>query len=367
MTRCLKHLFSIPALFKDFRSHNQAPLYIKTFDGSDSPFHPTVLYFPTGWNGHCYWMSESPYPPKALPYRDRWECPCIHVSDDGIHWYEPDGLVNPIDDVNEEQISRLGYLSDPHIFLRDNVVECWYRITDRQGNDSYGSDDSMHQLLRRTSIDGIHWGNRELLLDISAEFGRELVSQAVLNQDNKYKMWIVDLDKTKINHYPVIYMESVDAIHWSPMQQCVFCGERISPWHIDVQFFDGQYWLTCYERIAAQREGNYFISGEKVSLWKSTDGINYQYEKTLLKTPHIIGSFYSRGFYRSCLCKVSDSDYRLYFSAVDRDRTYVGLMQGNSPTTMEIISADGGKHHNWIQFLSILYHETLERISARLK
>ena len=34
--------------------YNQKPLKIRTFDKSDSPYHPSVLYIENGWNGYKY-------------------------------------------------------------------------------------------------------------------------------------------------------------------------------------------------------------------------------------------------------------------------------------------------------------------------
>lgn len=47
------------------QKYNQQPLGIKTFDGSDSSYHPAVLYFGKGWCGYKYWMSEIPFSSKT--------------------------------------------------------------------------------------------------------------------------------------------------------------------------------------------------------------------------------------------------------------------------------------------------------------
>ena len=110
----------------DLAKYNQAPLSIKTFEGSNSPYHPSVLYFEEGWNGYKYWMSETPYSPKSKPYRDRNECPSIHVSNDGIVWTEIN--LNPIDNLAGKQVEELEYFSDPHLVFANDRLECWYHL-----------------------------------------------------------------------------------------------------------------------------------------------------------------------------------------------------------------------------------------------
>jgi hypothetical protein len=92
-------------MWKQLQRCNQQPLDIKTFDGSDSPYHPAVLYFKDGWNGYKYWMAETPFSPKAQPYPDRFECPTIHVSNDGVNWAYIGEELKPIDDLTEQQVA----------------------------------------------------------------------------------------------------------------------------------------------------------------------------------------------------------------------------------------------------------------------
>ena len=85
--------------------YNQSPLFLKTFDGSNSPYHPTVKYKKEGYGGYEFIMSETPFyltlPSVGKNYRDQFECPCIHYSHDGIHW--EDVISNPIDKLSEEE------------------------------------------------------------------------------------------------------------------------------------------------------------------------------------------------------------------------------------------------------------------------
>ncbi len=84
------------------------PLKIVTPGNINQPYHPSVLFFENGFEGYKYWMAESPYPIRSiLPYRDRWETPCIHFSNDGKKWESIKD--NPIDDLTEEEIKNKYY------------------------------------------------------------------------------------------------------------------------------------------------------------------------------------------------------------------------------------------------------------------
>lgn len=137
-----------------FEPYNQSPLNIETPEGNAQPYHPSVVYIPGGWNGYAYWMAETPYPlgPDGdwnglPPYRARWENPCIHASHDGIHWETPGDLVNPIDDLNETEIENRDFFSDTHLVMNGDTLECWYRISRTQRDETY--------ILRKYSADGI--------------------------------------------------------------------------------------------------------------------------------------------------------------------------------------------------------------------
>lgn len=121
-------------MWRKLQKYNQRPLDIKTFDGSDSPYHPAVLYFENGWNEYKYWMAETPFSPKTQPYWDRNECPTIHVSNDGVNWSFVGDELKPIDDLTAEEVAGLDFFSDPHLVFVDGRLECWYRFTHRGGD-----------------------------------------------------------------------------------------------------------------------------------------------------------------------------------------------------------------------------------------
>lgn len=305
--------------------YNQTPLKIKTFDGSDSPYHPSVLYFEKGWNGYKYWMTETPFSPNSKPYRDRNECPSIHVSNDGITWSEI--ITNPIDNLTEKEVEEFDYFSDPHLVFAHNRIECWYRFTHRAGiKENFNN----LQLVRRVCEDGINWGEREVLVNQATNEGDSLgnmvVSPSILYQNGKYRMWYVNSESR--TYRELSYSESTDGKSWMPQRKCILQGSDNTPWHIDVNFIEGKYYLINYDF-------------NNLTLWESNDGLKFKYINKILE-PSVTGSFYSEGLYRACILK--DTELKIYFSSNDLEKTYIGLMSGDNVNNLRI--SPKGKYRN---------------------
>lgn len=322
-------------LWHRLQNCNQKPLDIKTFDNSNSPYHPSVFYFKEGWNGYKYWMAETPFSPSCKPYRDRNECPSIHVSNDGIIWSEISK--NPIDDLTEKEVANLDYFSDPHLVFVKDRLECWYRKSDRHSKtDNHGNV----TLNRKTTYDGKNWTEREILVDFKtgkSPLGKMVVSHSVIYTNSKYHIWYVDREHNITGgdmQREILYSISIDGKDWSVTNRCTLSGKETNPWHIDVNFIDGTFWLICY---------NY----TDLTLWSSSNGIDFTYIKTIL-SPASIGSFYSNGLYRAVLIK--DDKYKLYFSADNYFKTFIGIMEGDDPTSLKIVS---GKMGQFCSFLNM--------------
>lgn len=330
------------------RPHNQGALKIKTFDGSDSPYHPSVLFFENGWNGYKYWMAETPFSPKGKPYEDRNECPSIHVSNDGINWTEI--LKNPIDNLTEEEIEELDYFSDPHLVFVNGYIECWYRFTHRKGiTNNY----SNLQLVRKTSKDGINWSEREILVNLVTTEGNSLgnmvVSPAILYQNGIYRMWYVNSESRETRG--LSYSESTDGKKWEPAKLCTLNGIDSMPWHIDVNIFNGTYSLISYDF-------------NDIIIYESSDGISFHFKSKLL-SPSVAGSFYCYQLYRACIIKANN--FKVYFSAHDSLKTYIGIMEGERIDNLRVKAI--GKHQSIIgllNFIRITKWRSLKFVSRRL-
>ena len=316
--------------YYSFQKYNQSPLRIETPDGTNQPYHPSVLFFDQRWNGYRYWMAETPYPlgdngdwNGLNPYRARWENPCIHVSNDGINWRITSEGSNPIDDLSDADIIHKDYYSDTHLVMKNDTLECWYRISKVHDNKLL--------ILRKKTIDGIHWSERETMvqIDLSVDSCNQIISPSVLySPQNGYTMWYVN----KVNGKRDIYKHnSKDGKNWINKTICLLNDTIVNPWHIDVQFIDNNYYMVIYDH-------------RNLTLWKSNNGTDFQKEKDILSPCPKVGSFYSSGLYRSALIK-DNQGYKLYFSAYEK-KTAIGLMTGSSPQNLKIFSVSG----NFVSF-----------------
>lgn len=296
------------------------PLYIQTpYPGNlNQPYHPTVLYFETGWNGYRYWMSESPYPIGSKIYKDRYENPCIHCSNDGVNWTTPIKLVNPIDDLIDSEIANGDYLSDPHLIYRDdlNRIECWYRIT--HVKDSYHT-----YILRKYSTDGVNWSDREVIYDCIKGSNEMIRSHAVIWEDNKYKFLYTDWNEK------VKYGEWNGLSTWD-FQNCSISDNK-DIWHLDFgkDVVNNNYYMIAYSKTSG------------IKYYNSDDKINWNFVKTLLLTGDD-STFWNTRLYRSCAV-YNNKNWLLYFTAEKDNRiATIGLMKGETLDTLEVV--DGGNN-----------------------
>ncbi len=206
--------------WRRLRPYNQSPLKIETFDGLNSPFHPSVLYFKKGWNGWKYWMVETPFSPKCKPYVDRNECPSIHVSNDGVNWTTPKGLKNPLVNFGKDGECNLDYYSDPHLVMVADRMECWYRLTERHGDVDHRDEVSLRRVY---STNGVDWSDEEIISRLwlnqaDKGLGKMAVSQAVMyDTDKGYRMWYVN-SEDHLGQRGVSFSTSENGLLWRDMQ-----------------------------------------------------------------------------------------------------------------------------------------------------
>lgn len=269
------------------------------------PWHPSAVYVPEGWNGHRCWMAQTPYPPfHVAPYKDRWELPCIHYSDDGIRWESIDA--NPIDDLTDEQIASHSYHSDPHLVKKDGVLYCYYRLME--------DHDERTTILRKHSRDGVKWSEREI---IKVERGKrkvesEIISPAVVWTGEKWRMYYVDDTYTNLQR-GIQLAESEDGIHFTVIGS-VWEQQEVKPWHIDVQLIEGKYYLLVHD-----------VDANTLWLYTSKDGMHFGEGKEILKASGKLTDYWSHKLYRACLVDVEGKKH-IYFSANEGMASYIGRM-----------------------------------------
>ena len=276
--------------------HNAAQkLELKSAYGDNDAFHPKVLNFNEKWNGYKYWMVFSPYPRG----NDGKENPHIKVSNDLIHWTEPDGFENPLEGRPSNYRMGVNYNSDPHLVYNydTDTLECYYRYV----NDS---NDKVI-IYRKITKDGVNWSKKEEI--ISARRSRkDYLSPAIIYEDGIYKMWSVDTDRK------VKYMESVDGYKYSNERtiNLKYQLSTLKNWHLDVIHTD-----KGYEMIVVA----YTSWEDRLSMnlyyFKSKDNINYGEGITILRPS--INSWDNKGIYRSSLM-YEDGIYYVFYSAMSR-------------------------------------------------
>lgn len=183
-----------------------------------------MLFIPGGWNGFEYWMAMTP----LAFFNESLENPSILASHDGETWVVPNGLINPIDIA-----SGVFYHSDVDLVLEDDIMYCFYRITDRNG----GEDGTTP--LVRSSTDGIHWSPKSV----------------VSSEDSWTSLAICVVDGV----WHGFYMQTIGGIRgiahrtgpsatgpWSANTQGTLINmpSGLTVWHLDVVRHGGR-WLMC--------------------------------------------------------------------------------------------------------------------------
>lgn len=343
------------------RSTYVAPLCIQTAKGClNHPYHPSVVYICGGFGGHKWWMAQTPFPPIEVmaPYVDRYELPCVHYSDDGLNWYPIEH--NPIDDLSLEEIEQHEYFSDPHMIVRDDQLELYYRFTILENKSLIGNKTLLY---RRVSKDGLHWSDREMVADLRKEsdvaiWGEQIISQAIVYKDSLYYCWYVDASH-HISPRGVRVVTSKDGIHWNSYQQCAFEGdESLRPWHIDVQYYKGKYQMMMFD-----------VDANVLSWYQSNDAIHWTKKIELLSPSHKRGDFYEDSLYRACSVWVNDR-MRVYFSANNRQRSSIGLLESADGERFAIVNGYNGFAYSMRTRLQIACDDlsnTLKQVKRKIK
>lgn len=144
--------------------------------------HPSLVYFPQGWNGYRYWMAYTPFPNA----NDDHEDPNLAVSNDGTNWVFAPGVTQPLDDAdgNPEYNSDVSLVPGP-----DNTLYLFWRRYDS------GASINQEQIFMRKSVDGVSWSARALVWE-SPESAARYLSPTFLWDNNRWTMWGIDRNGT---------------------------------------------------------------------------------------------------------------------------------------------------------------------------
>ncbi|NVM20596.1 MAG: DUF2341 domain-containing protein [Desulfobacterales bacterium] len=286
----IKHVFDI---FSDLPENAASFQTTPTSDGSGQCVHPSILYFPDGWNGYKYWMVMTPYPGE----NDDYETPEILVCDDGVNWVVPTGLTNPIvarDATNPN--------TDPNLFYNEATDELW--VYYRKVSATY------NRLYLKKSSDGVNWGGTglgTLLLDLSPG---NLISPSVEKVGSTYHLWY---GNTADSPNTLKHRTSTDGETWGSEGSCNLYGAMPSGkelWHLEVRWISAhsEYWAMLTVCNLGQSG-----SGSWQMFARSMDAIDwYLYPEVWLKPKG--GAWDSLLAYKSTFI-LSGSTVKIWYSA----------------------------------------------------
>ena len=277
-------------------------LNIKTYDLSNQPVHPDVVYIANGFQGYKYWMAYTPYPfSNAL-----LENPCIAASNDGVNWDMPYGGNNPIvpppDDVNEG-----GHYSDTDMMFINGKLRVYY-VYNKQGALSLG------KIYMSESSDGIKWSSPELVYQTKKSI--EIYSPAIIYKDNLYRMWCFAGE----NRF--FYTTSHDGKTWDDIKKINIVIDGWRTWHLDVSETDlGYEALICSRKEGTNTRALFYAS--------SSNGVDWNVNKAPVIYPTIV-SWDSGGIYRSTFSK-QNGKYKVWYSAYDQsNKWHIGYAEGEN-------------------------------------
>ena len=298
-------------------------LDLKDFSGYNQPWHPSVICLDNDFGGAKYWMAQSPYPNGGIPSRVRWEVPVVYKSNDGVNWTT---VADPLDDINQTEIDRGDYMSDPEIVWREDLgrLEVWYRHT----RNVSGLPTSV---FRKYTTDGVNWSERETMItERSATDPLFMRSPSIMYDvdSERYRAWFSN-DSVNLFSRPLMYSTSSDGKNWVEPTGCNVDINR-TLWHSSVTFFDGYYhYIDFYRPIDWS---GFRGIGQSLFYYKSEDGINFTFQRTIMADTDNGGTtFYKNGLYRSEAIKGHDGKVKFYFAYVDGEgKNSIGLMSGDS-------------------------------------
>lgn len=189
---------------------------LPTYDGSGQSVHPDIFF---DESVQRFVMAYTPYPHT----NDKFENPCIALSDDGIHFYEERAGINPLVPAPQKD-----HNDDPDISLRDGIYTLLYLETLRP---------ERQNLVALQSRDRLSWAKRILHTEPFDGGGeRFMLSPSVLYHGAKCYCYYVNRNYAEGHRLCVVSGGSVDSLdfsHPAPVQVNGLPPE-VWPWHVDV-------------------------------------------------------------------------------------------------------------------------------------
>ncbi|MDR1635241.1 MAG: hypothetical protein LBS27_10055 [Bifidobacteriaceae bacterium] len=278
-------------------------LNLPTYDGSGQMTHPNVQFDRGARLGHRYWMTMTPY-----PYGDgKWENPSILVSDDGLDWFEPEGVHNPVSG-EPGDVARAGHHSDGYLLPQPNGFELWFRYNPaKEGTNQ--PDNSTNIIYRMTSADGVKWADKEVMFNGGKP---SYMSPSLLAEGSLYRLWYTNYGGE------LVYTQSSDLRSWTePRPVPVAMSGGYIPWHQEIVATDRGYEALLLGYKSESRKTTSFA----LFYAQSDDGLDFG-QASLIVPEKVDPRLAGYHFYKSSLVKDCGS-YQLYLSTVSAQGAYL--------------------------------------------
>lgn len=296
-------------------TNSNAPLRLNLLSsyGDNQAIHPKVITFNKKWHGYKYYMAFSPYPYANSKY----ENPHIKASNDLINWEDVGS--NPLDEVDNYD-KGLRYNSDPHLVYNNDLdeLECFWRYVDEK--------DKIFKIYLRRSKDGIHWTKKEEIFSGKRD-KIDWLSPSIIYEDEIYKIWYVFNNK-------VWYVESSDLKDFSIVKEIkIEYEDGVKSWHIDVI-----HTLKGYEMLLVAFSDWNHHSQMNLYYTYSTDNINYDIAKVILKPTTGTNYWDNKGLYRSSFIYENNKYYVFYSGIGTNNARGIGLMTGKNIYNLKAVN-----------------------------
>ena len=204
-------------------------------------------------------------------------------------------------------------------------IECWWR---QYKYDNIKKDGEVY-IYRKCSKDGVHWGEKELMISSEHMFKKDYLSPAVIYEDGVYKMWAVDLR----NKYNVVYQEYDPKVQtWSEQRiiKIDYSVSDLQSWHLSVTHTPKGYEMVL---SASKKNATNRVSMDLYYCY-STDNVNYTMADIILQPSRGTDNWDNQGIYRSSLM-YADGKYYLFYPGINTEKGDNGIPMG-----IGIISGD---------------------------
>ncbi|WP_404474870.1 hypothetical protein [Microbacterium aerolatum] len=255
--------------------------------------HPSVKFFPKGWNGWRYWMAFTPYPGGNAAHED----PCIAVSQDGKTWYTFPGFTNPLDDGPDAS----HYNADTELAISPDgsTLYCMWRYTD--------TTTKVVEFRVRSTTDGLNWSPYVVAMTHADYTVENYVSPTLAHDGTQWVMWGVNV---AANPNSLVRLTAPEITGpWSSAVTCTASAEVGRDfWHVAViRTADG------YVALVNDTTANISGGNGDLYLMSSPDGLTWTRGWPLFQLP--FGTEFT-GQYRGTLVP-TETGFDIWFGAHD--------------------------------------------------